>query len=58
MKQHQQHGTPRTLRPAIPVTDERFDYRDSVSTDVRITWRKAGWTPPKHSKKQACHGRT
>lgn len=30
---------------AIPLHDQRFEYRNSSATDVTITWRKFGWIP-------------
>ena len=31
--------------PSVPITDPAFAYRPAVATDVRITWRRFGWTP-------------
>ena len=31
--------------PPIPLTDKRFEYRNSAQTDITLTWRKFGWIP-------------
>lgn len=33
------------MKPVLPLTDPRFDYTPAARTDVRDTWRKAGWSP-------------
>lgn len=33
-------------QPSPRLTDPRFVYRSAAHTDVTITWRKFGWTPP------------
>ena len=35
----------RKTLPIVPFTDPNFKYRNSFSTDVRITWQKFGWKP-------------
>ena len=32
--------------PSIPITDKQFKYTPACNTDVRETWRKAGWPFP------------
>lgn len=31
--------------PKQGLLDPKFEYRNSASTDVTITWRKYGWRP-------------
>lgn len=33
-------------QPTIPITDKRFEYTPACKTDVRETWKKAGWPFP------------
>lgn len=33
-------------KPTIPLTDKRFEYTPSHKTDIRETFRKAGWPFP------------
>ena len=33
------------MTPEIPLTDKRFEYRNSAQTDITLTWRKFGWLP-------------
>ena len=32
--------------PTIPITDKQFKYTPACKTDVRETWKKAGWPFP------------
>lgn len=32
--------------PTVPLTDNRFKYRNSAQTDVRLTWAEHGWPFP------------
>jgi hypothetical protein len=38
--------------PSLPVTDKRFVWKNAAATDVRETWKRFGWKPVKHSRKQ------
>ncbi len=31
--------------PKQSILDPKFEYRNSASTDITITWRKYGWRP-------------
>lgn len=44
MKETTPQEPPRT-HPRVPITDKRFEYRNSAETDVRITWARFGWKP-------------
>lgn len=33
------------LHPKQGLLDPKFEYRNSASTDITITWRKHGWLP-------------
>ena len=39
------------MQPSTPISDPRFIYRCAAATDVTLTWRKFGWTPPSQNQK-------
>jgi len=41
----------KTVYPHISLLRPNFVYRNAVSTDVTVTWRKHGWKPklPNHA---------
>jgi hypothetical protein len=36
--------------PSVSITDPKFIYQNSVTTDIRNLWRKHGWAPPQRIK--------
>jgi|GEM_PF-2938883 len=39
--------------PTLPITDARFSYLNSASTDVRQTFKRFGWKEPNRKKQRA-----
>lgn len=40
--------------PSIPITDPKFVYLNSVTTDIRNLWRRHGWVPPQRMQVRVC----
>ena len=38
--------------PTIPLTDNKFIYRNSSQTDVQSTWKRFGWQPKEQSNER------